>query len=240
VTSHAFDRAAVEGLETGKVELLGALPYASNYTYLTKVTSDEELLAVYKPRRGERPLWDFPEGTLSRREVCAYLVSEAGGFDLVPPTVLREDGPLGDGSLQLFIHHDPERHYFALAAKFGVEEFAALAALDVVLNNADRKAGHVIEDVAGRVWALDHGVCFHPEDKLRTVIWELAEKPLSSETVAKLERLEAKLRGSLGEELSVLLSPEEARATRARLERLLAEKRYPAPRGHHPLPWPLV
>lgn len=233
---------ALKVLEGGEVDVLGVLPYASNYTYLARVSgSDEEALAVYKPRRGERPLWDFPVGTLARREVCAFLVSQAAGFHLVPPTVLRTDAPLGDGSLQLFVEHDPERHYFSLVED-RFEEFAAFAAFDVVINNADRKAGHVIEDVSGRLWALDHGVAFHWEPKLRTVIWEFADRALNDALTIRLETLRDALRARSGlcDEIARLLSPKEATATLARVERLLTQRVFPGPPTHHPFPWPLV
>ena len=222
------------------MDVLGVLPYASNYTFLARVgEGSAESLAVYKPSRGERPLWDFPEGTLARREVCAYLVSEAGGFHFVPPTVLREDAPLGSGALQLFIEHDPERHYFELADG-RLKDFAPFAAFDVVVNNADRKAGHILEDEVGKLWGVDHGLTFHPEYKLRTVIWEFAESALPPELVSNLERLRTALDAGLGERLAELLSAREAEAVAARLQVLLAEGRFPAPRGFHPLPWPLV
>ncbi|MGH2747943.1 MAG: SCO1664 family protein [Actinomycetota bacterium] len=233
---------AMKVLEGGEIEVLGVLPYASNYTYLARISgSDQEALAVYKPRRGERPLWDFPIGTLARREVCAFLVSEAAGFRIVPPTVLRTDAPLGDGSLQLFVEHDPERHYFSLVED-RLEEFAAFAAFDVAINNADRKAGHVIEDVSGRLWGLDHGVSFHWEPKLRTVIWEFADRPLDDGLVACLEGLRDALRDRSGlcDEIARLLSPKEATATLARVERFLTDRAFPGPPTHHPFPWPLV
>lgn len=233
---------ALKVLQEGELDVLGVLPYASNYTYLARVSGPGEgALAVYKPRRGERPLRDFPIGTLARREVCAFLVSEAAGLHIVPPTVLRTDAPLGDGSLQLFVEHDPERHYFSLAED-RLEDFAVFAAFDVVINNADRKAGHVIEDLSGRLWALDHGVAFHWEPKLRTVIWEFADRPLGDGLVARLEQLREALRDGSGlcDEIARLLSPREATATLARVEGFLADRAFPGPQGHHPFPWPLV
>lgn len=196
--------------------------------------------AVYKPRRGERPLWDFPEGSLAPREVAAWLVSRAS-WDLVPPTVLRDDAPLGSGSLQQFIPHDPDRHYFVLMDDH-MDRLAEFAAFDAVVNNADRKAGHVIEDSGGRLWAVDHGLTFHAEPKLRTVIWAFAEERLTRSLRAGLEALGAALsdEGGLGGDLAALLSPPEAAATLERVETLLIEDRFPAPQGPRPLPWPLI
>jgi uncharacterized repeat protein (TIGR03843 family) len=229
-------------LESGRVEVLGLLPYSSNYTFLARIgDGDATTLAVYKPRRGETPLWDFPPGTLAAREVAAFKVSEASGWDLVPPTVLRDDAPLGPGSLQAFIEHDPERHYFVLMDDHA-DELRRFAAFDVVVNNADRKAGHVLADAGDRLWAVDHGLTFNVEPKLRTVIWAFAEEPLSDEVRARLETLGATLSedSELGGELTKLLSREEADATLARVEALLVEDRLPAPGANRPLPWPLI
>jgi hypothetical protein len=235
-------REALRLLSAGDIEVLGLLPYSSNHVFLARVRNGgDDALAVYKPRRGERPLWDFPRGTLAAREVAAFLVSEAGGWGFVPPTVLRPDAPAGVGSLQLFIEHDPEDHYFTLAHT-RLEEFASFAAFDVVINNADRKAGHVLQDAAGRLWAVDHGVAFHVEEKLRTVIWHLAERPLGECEVARVTAVVDALKepGGVAEELARLLSRREAAATLRRAERLLAAGRLPAPTGEHPFPWPLI
>ncbi|MFN2587453.1 MAG: SCO1664 family protein [Actinomycetota bacterium] len=232
------DEQTLELLRTGELEVLGLLPYSSNYTFLTRAG---DTLAVYKPRRGERPLWDFPHGSLAGREVAAYLVSEAAGWRIVPPTVLRQDAPLGPGSLQLFVEHDPERHYFVIMEERS-EDLVPFAAFDVVINNADRKSGHVIEDASGRLWAVDHGVTFHPDDKLRTVIWAYAGLPLDQKTISELETLGAALAepGGLSARLEELLSPAEVAATLARTEALLVEGRFPGPPADRPLPWPLV
>ena len=169
------DPAVPRVLGTGELEVLGLLPNASNHTARVKST-EEELLAVYKPRRGEAPLWDFPEGTLCAREVAAYVVSRALGWPNVPATVLR-DGPYGVGSVQRFVPHDPEEHYFTLAGRFP-EEFRRVAAFDLVVNNADRKSGHCLLGEDGRVFLVDHGVCFSDEPKLRTVIWDFIGDPV--------------------------------------------------------------
>jgi uncharacterized repeat protein (TIGR03843 family) len=227
-------------LITGNIEVLGLIPYSSNYTFLARVTGDkDEALAVYKPRRGERPLWDFPHGTLAAREVAAYLVSEAAGWRFVPTTVLREEAPLGGGSLQLFIEHDPERHFFVLVEE-RPEDLRTFAAFDAVINNADRKGGHVLEGKDGRLWAVDHGVSFHVEPKLRTVIWEFSEDALGDEIESSLGTLERGLVGGLERTLAELLSPAEAAATTERVRALRASGHYPPPTGDRPLPWPLV
>ena len=229
-------------LREGEIEVLGLLPYSSNYTFLAKVkVADEQVLAVYKPRQGERPLWDFPPGSLAAREVAAYRVSEEAGWNIVPPTVLRREAPMGEGSLQLFIEHDPERHYFVLMDEYRAE-LTAFAAFDVVANNADRKAGHVLEDPNRKLWAVDHGVTFHAEPKLRTVIWDYAEEPLPDEVDGTLERLHESLahEARLGGELAQLLSPAESSATLQRVEGLLARKRFPSPGSERPVPWPLI
>jgi len=229
-------------LEHGSLEILGRLPYSSNYTFLaTACLEGSEVRAVYKPRRGERPLWDFPEGTLAAREVAAYTISDAGGWGVVPPTVLRTDAPMGEGSLQEFIEHDPNRHYFVLAEE-RLQDFLSLAAFDIVINNADRKGGHVIEDATGKLWAVDHGLSFNTEDKLRTVIWEFSGDPLHGAVIAQLTALKDMLLDSegLGGDLGSLLSPPEAAATLLRVEALLAEGVFPVPESEYRLPWPLV
>jgi hypothetical protein len=232
----------LEVLERGSLETLGLLPYSSNYTYLARACLDgTEVKSVYKPRRGERPLWDFPAGTLAEREYAAYLVSEAGGWGIVPPTVLRTDAPMGTGSLQQFVEHDPNRHYFVLA-EHRLDDFPSVAAFDIVINNADRKAGHVIEDATTKLWAVDHGLTFNLEDKLRTVIWEFAGEALPKPLVTQLNAVREKLKDpdGLGGNLGVLLTPEESAATLQRTEALLSSGRFPVPDSEYRLPWPLV
>ena len=229
-------------LSTGEVEVLGLLPYSSNYVFLARVTTAaDSALAIYKPTKGERPLWDFPGGTLAAREVAAFELSEGAGWHFVPPTILRDDAPLGPGSLQLFIDHDPERHYFVLFEE-RPDDFADFAAFDVIVNNADRKGGHILEDRDGKLWAVDHGLTFNIEPKLRTVIWDLAGRPLEEGLVTRLERLTQMLDGEsdLGGRLAKLLSPEEAVITRERTEGLLEVKAFPQPETERHLPWPLV
>ncbi len=163
---------------SGALELLGLLPNSSNYTFLARASAPDgdQVLAVYKPHRGESPLWDFPAGSLGRREVAAFLVAAALGWPNVPPTVLRE-GPEGAGSVQLFVPFEPQEHYFTLQDRFP-DAFREIAVFDLVVNNADRKGGHCLLGEDGRIWAIDHGVCFHEEPKLRTVIWEYMDEPI--------------------------------------------------------------
>jgi uncharacterized repeat protein (TIGR03843 family) len=232
----------LEVLEHGDIEVLGLLPYASNYTFLARARlGEEELLAIYKPSRGERPLWDFPTGTLAARERAAFLLSKGAGWDLVPPTVLRPDAPLGEGSVQLFIEHDPEVHYFTLVEERR-EDFAVFAAFDAVANNADRKSGHVLVDPTGKLWGVDHGLTFHVEDKLRTVIWDFAEEPLTPEVRTTLELLGPLLvpGSELFGVLSGVLSEAEATATGGRVAALLEAGSFPSPGTDRPVPWPLV
>jgi uncharacterized repeat protein (TIGR03843 family) len=228
-------------LAEGELELLGRIPWASNATLLAKVTHEGlEGLAVYKPVRGERPLWDFPTGTLYRREVAAYLVSEQLGWRLVPPTLAR-DGPLGVGSVQLYVDADPEVTAFELLADED-PSLPRIAAFDVVTNNADRKAGHCLAGQDGHVWAIDHGLCFHVQTKLRTVLWDLAGARLEPPVLADLEALaaEASGGGALAANLRGLLEPDEIAAMARRAKLLVRTGRLPAPRGDRPYPWPLV
>ena len=234
------DPAVPRVLGTGELEVLGLLPNASNHTFLARARSNgEELLAVYKPRRGETPLWDFPEGTLCAREVAAYVVSRALGWPNVPATVLR-DGPYGVGSVQRFVPHHPEEHYFTLAERFP-DEFRRVAAFDLVVNNADRKSGHCLLGEDGRILLVDHGVCFSDEPKLRTVIWDFIGDPLEEGTRADVRRLAREIRGGqVLEELANLLDPAELDALAARADTVAAMERFPEPGPDRPFPWPPI
>ncbi|HUA94559.1 MAG TPA: SCO1664 family protein, partial [Acidimicrobiales bacterium] len=237
---------AAELLESRELTIEGRLPWSSNLTFLVSIegTGAEAgaetgpLQAVYKPHRGERSLWDFPDG-LYRREVAAYALSEALGWGLVPPTVVRDDGPFGPGSVQLFVAADYEQHYFTLWEQGGREdELAAFCAFDVVANNADRKSGHVLLGADGRLWGIDHGLCFHVQHKLRTVIWDLAGEEVPAALLADVGRL-----ASAGPPPSITdqLSQAEADALVDRAARLVAEGRFPEPVGERPpYPWPLL
>jgi hypothetical protein len=216
------------------------MPWSSNATFLACLRGDgNELLAIYKPQRGERPLWDFPRGTLCHREVAACEVSEALGWGIVPDTVLR-DGPAGIGMMQRFVEHDPEDHYFTLLEDHGTE-LRRMAAFDVVINNTDRKGGHCLRTAGGGIAGIDHGVAFHAQWKLRTVIWDFAGESIAPDVCADLTRLVDELRGALGDRLALLLNRFEIDAMRARTEHLLTTGRLPEPDGdYHSYPWPMI
>ena len=243
-SAHRLSAAEVrEILQAGKMaEVHGLMPWSSNYTFLVTVAhQDIQLLAVYKPTQGERPLWDFPQGTLALREVAAYLVSEALGWNLVPPTVLR-DGEYGPGAVQLFIEADFEQHYFTLREE-PAAVFAYVAAFDVITNNADRKAGHFLKASDGHIWVVDHGLTFHTDPKLRTVVWEFAGQPLPEAMRADLRRLLATLRdpeSPLLSQLQRLIVPPEIKAFRQRLTQLLRAGHFPLPGLGRCVPFPPV
>jgi uncharacterized repeat protein (TIGR03843 family) len=227
-------------LTDGELEVVGRMRYSSNATFLVDARLDDLVVpAVYKPRRGERPLWDFPHGTLCQREVAAHALSEALGWGLVPLTILR-DGPLGIGAVQRFVDHDPEEHYFTLMPAHE-DRFRRFAWFDVLANNTDRKGGHCLLDRdTGTVLGIDHGLTFHPQWKLRTVIWEFAGEMVPDDAAADVGRVVAALGdGALGRRLRDLLGPAEIESLCLRAEALLAEG-LPLPDGHSSMPWPLV
>ena len=235
------DDQVLEVLGRGELELLGLLPRSSNYTFLARVhDGPDELLGVYKPRAGEAPLWDFPEGTLYRREVAAYELAQAIGWPRVPPTLQRE-GPHGVGSVQRFLPFDASQHYFTMQDdELREGTFRRVALFDVVANNADRKGGHCLVADDGELFFVDHGVCFNDEPKLRTVIWAFAGEPIADELLEDLRRLRSDLDGAARERLTPLLSPREVDATVARVERLVATRTYPEPGPDRAYPWPPV
>lgn len=255
-------------LRTAPFEVVGRFADASNATLLARLTDrdprslariadelgrepaiddlDPADLAVYKPLRGEAPLWDFPAGTLHRREVAAYEISDALGWGLVPETVVC-DGPFGTGSLQRFVPHDPEQHYFSLLEAGDAEVTAQLVAMvvfDLIIDNADRKGGHVLLEVGsaapGRVRLVDHGVSFHVERKLRTVGWDFAGQPVPRHLCADVARLRAALDDAVADRLGSLLLDAEITALRDRVDEVLALRELPAPVGPRPYPWPLL
>ncbi|MFQ5942730.1 MAG: SCO1664 family protein [Anaerolineales bacterium] len=229
-------------LSTGEITFRGQFALGSNHTFLVDVAhADGELPAVYKPSKGEQPLGDFPGSTLALREVAAFKTSEALGWNLVPPTVFREDGPAGGGSVQLFLEVEPRRHYFTFT-DIEKQLLRPAAVFDLLINNADRKAGHVILMPENIVQLIDHGICFHEEHKLRTVIWDFAGEAIPLALLDDLGALTPKLKdqGSLGGELTDLLSASEIRALRDRITGLLEVSRFPRPGSQHSYPWPLV
>jgi len=222
------------------MRLLGLIEGASNGTFLAEVADGHgSALAVYKPRRAEAPLWDFPDGTLYRREVAAFELADALGWPHVPPTAVV-DGSLGVGSAQLFVEHDPEEHFFALAGT-RLDDFAEVALFDAIANNADRKAGHCLHGPDGNVWLVDHGVCFAEEPKLRTVIWDFAGDPLPEALRERVAAAAASLDGGeAADRLSALLAPGEVRAAADRAARLAATGCFPLPGSSRSVPWPPV
>jgi uncharacterized repeat protein (TIGR03843 family) len=225
-------------LADGSVELLGRLPRSSNETFLVQVSSgDDDAYAVYKPEAGEIPLSDFEPG-LYRRERAAYLLSESLEWGLVPTTVIREEAPLGIGSLQWFVECDFHEHYFTLYADAPEthRDLAQIAVFDYVANNTDRKSGHVLRGLNGRVWGIDHGLCFSAGFKLRTVIWDFAGDPIPK---ALLEDI-APLAEAAPPEVAELLDDEEVDALQHRVQRLLHARVLPADRTGMRYPWPLV
>jgi uncharacterized repeat protein (TIGR03843 family) len=232
-------------LGEGQLVLTGLIPWSSNYTFLGQVSEGQNSAPiVYKPTRGERPLWDFPRGSLAKREVAAYVVCRALDWDLVPPTVLR-GGPHGRGSVQLFVEVDQDAHFFTFREDPTFRHaLQALALFDIIANNADRKGGHCLRAGDGCIIAIDQGLCFHVEDKLRTVIWDFAGEPIPDDLAADLRRLEADLGNAGGDTaraLSSLLDAGELTLLRRRVAATLAAGRFPdPPEDRRPYPWPLV
>jgi hypothetical protein len=233
-----------EILQRGEITLEGQFVTGSNYTFLGKVSfEDRTHKVVYKPVRGELPLWDFPTNTLSKREVAAYELSRALGWNLVPLTLYRDEGPLGPGSLQRYIEHDSDLHYFTFSDAFR-QRLRPSVLFDLLINNADRKGGHFLVDEADHIWLIDHGICFHEEDKLRTVAWDFAGEPIDRALLADIRRILSDLENPnspLRRELACYLSNVEIEALRKRARRLIADGVFPQPgTRRRPYPWPPV
>lgn len=218
----------------------GRVPWSSNATFVADVVDGgDRRSVVYKPERGERPLWDFATGTLHRREQASFEVSEALGWRIVPPTVIR-DGPHGPGMVQEFIQHDPDDHYFTLL-EARPQRFRLFAVFDMLVNNADRKGGHCLRAPDGHIWGIDHGLTFHTENKLRTVIWDFADEIVPPELVADARRLSDEFETTVAPRLQPLLSMDEIDAIHGRCRALVASPQFPVPDdGYHSVPWPLV
>lgn len=225
-------------LSTGSISIVGRVQDSSNATFALEITDgDAYTWAIYKPEAGERPLWDYDPG-LYRRERAAYLLSEALGWHLVPPTVVRSDAPLGIGSLQWFIEFNPAVHYFTLVRNHPETHDALrrMAVFDVVNNNTDRKGGHVLQSADGRLWGIDHGLCFASEYKLRTVIWDFAGEKIEQHLLDDI----APLADEVPAQFAELLDVRELRALRRRTQRLLDTAMLPLDATGHAWPWPLV
>jgi hypothetical protein len=234
------EREALELLSRGALTVEGRLVDASNATLYCSIRSHGiEAKCVYKPVAGERPLWDFPDGTLAGREVAAYAVSRAAGWNFVPPTVMR-DGPYGPGMCQLWIDLDESVDLIALARRTGYQPLRELAVFDAVINNADRKIGHLLPVADGHLYGCDHGICFAEEYKLRTVLWQWRGEPLPERAVETLHRLSAALDGGpLAAELAPLVTRAEIAATAGRIDLMLASGVHPNPPEDWPaVPWP--
>jgi uncharacterized repeat protein (TIGR03843 family) len=225
-------------LKEGVLKVTGRLVDASNATlYATASLSEQEMVCIYKPIAGERPLWDFSEGSLAHREYAAYLVSQTVGFDLVPLTVLR-DGPYGEGMAQEWITIDET---IDLAVFFSSDHpsLRSMALFDAIVNNTDRKIGHLLPLSPHEVYGCDHGVTFHVDDKLRTVLWQWAQDPFTDEEFATLKKAQSLIDGELGALLSPHLTQEEIAATQLRVSRLISEGTFPLPNPDWPaVPWP--
>ena len=228
--------------ELPDLKVLGLLHGSSNYTFLARLEPHPPagLLAVYKPARGESPLWDFEAGTLYRREVAAYELSKVLGWPRIPPTVVRAQGPHGIGALQLFI--DADRRHFLDEQSTRRPAWARVALFDVIANNADRKSGHCLFDANDEVWVIDHGLTFNVDHKLRTVIWDFSGEPLPPELCGDVERaLVDVVKGRLAATLDGLLSPAEVRMLKRRLRGVLDPSwRFPEPTSAWSIPWPPV
>lgn len=232
----------LEFLSDAEVTDCKLLPSGSNYVFLVSLlhANAGAGFGVYKPERGEAPLWDFPDGTLYRRERAAYLLADDLGWDFIPPTVVR-DGPYGIGSVQLFIDNDSSANFFTLRDGYETQ-MRQIALFDIIANNADRKGGHCLLAPDGRIWGIDHGLTFHESNKLRTVIWDFSEEPVSPALLHDLEGLGQRLSSTaaITTALSELLHPSELAALGARVSQILRRPVYPSPGMRRSVPWPPV
>jgi hypothetical protein len=224
-------------LAIGEIDIEGRMPWSSNATFLVNVTAGDRVAqAIYKPLRGERPLWDFEPG-LHRRELAAYRLSHEMGLDLVPPTVIR-DGPLGEGSVQWFVAADHQQHYFTIHESRPdlYDELRAVAVFDVIANNTDRKSGHVLIDIEDHIWGIDHGLCFAADFKLRTVVWEFGGEAVPDALSAAVARIAENVPLSV----AALLDDAEVEAIQERAQWLVEQPVLPIDHSGRRYPWPLV
>jgi len=238
--SMKHDPSVLERLTHGVIDIEGRMPNSSNATFLVSVGEhnghESPMMAIYKPLMGERPLWDFDPG-LYKREVAAFRLSDALGYNIVPPIVVGDD-QLGEGSLQLFIEHDPSQHYFTfLDGRSELhDQLRKMAVFDLVANNTDRKGGHVLVDEDSNIWGIDHGVCFSEEFKLRTVIWDFAGDQIDDNLLAPLIPFVE----SVPVAIAALLTDDEIEAMIERTEWIIENRVFPAPESRYQYPWPLL
>lgn len=228
------DRSICDIIRHGKFESCRLIAAGSNYTFLAELRLDDRCIpAIYKPRDGESPLWDFPRGTLYKREYAAYLLSQVLGWDFIPFTVIRE-GPHGIGTVQRYVEHDPRRNYYTLSEE-NAAQLRTIACFDLVANSTDRKAIHLIVDPNGKLWSIDHGLTFHADTKIRTVIWDFCGEPIPEHLLAQLVTLAKQLLNPQDrlEELLALLRPEEVASLQQRLAWVLTERVYPGLPGRY-------
>jgi len=235
---------ALVALQEGSLEVSGQFTFSSNYTFLAKVDYQGEIIeAVYKPCKGETPLWDFPRYSLAHREVAAYIVCSALHWDFIPPTVFRKSSKaFGKGALQLYVKHDPNYHYFAFSED-DKQRLMPVVLFDLLANNADRKGGHVLVDRQGKLWAIDHGLCFHEQDKLRTVIWDFCGQAIPPNLLEDINRFALRLvnDNSLVDLLEQHITRNEIEAMLSRIQRLKVERIFPCPpQDRRAYPWPPV
>ncbi len=227
----------------GQMELEGLMPWSSNYTFLVNLALENKdpLLAIYKPGDGERPLWDFPERTLAHREFISYLVSLILGWPSIPLTILRE-GPHGLGSVQYFVEAEYEAHYFNMRdVPAFAEDFRRMALFDYIINNADRKGGHCLKGQDGKIWAIDHGLTFHTDPKLRTVIWEFCDDPIPSALLEDLTHLQNLLKNAeLVQILADSITLAEIRAFQKRINMLTSSGQFPRLGSGRNVPFPPI
>jgi hypothetical protein len=230
-------------LKKGTLKIEGQLIVGSNYTFLTSVDLEHKhIQAVYKPEKGEIPLWDFPPNTLANREMAAYIISEALNWNIVPPTIIRSDAPLGRGSLQFFIPHDPRLNYFTFPDDIK-SSLHKVVIFDMVINNADRKGSHIILDLKGQIKLIDHGICFHQDPKYRTVIWDYIDENIPNDLIEDIARLRKLIKAGSPEikGLDELLSKVEISALVKRIDQIIEDPFFPKPdKNYRPFPYPLI
>ena len=224
----SLDQSPRDIILQGEIVACQLTPIGSNYTFIVQVQLGERTsLGIYKPRDGESPLWDFPSGTLYKREYAAYLLSQHLGWDFIPYTIIR-DGPHGIGTVQLFVEHDPKQNYYFLT-EANADQLKTIACFDLVANSTDRKPNHVLLDANGKLWSIDHGLTFHADTKIRTVIWDFCGEPIPKRLLKRLSALSQDLEDPHGllQDIQEVIQPDEMAALRRRVEWVLSEGVFP-------------